>query len=103
MLNREMTLKQAQEAVKAGRIVYVVVRQNEIVKIFSYHTEAWQYCLKMGTPDVTGLGYSKPAGAYCISYNITHPLCPRFVKFELGYINQLDLFLDTKGGLDEPK
>lgn len=78
MLKGELTLEEARKLVKAGRIVYIVANQDEIVKIFDYHREAGEYASQNGM----------------ISHNVTHPRCPRAIKFELGKLEQLDLFLD---------
>ncbi len=93
MLNKEVTIEQACDLINKGRIVYVVIYKNKIDKVFTYHTEAWEYCMSKGTPSLD-YGYRYPAGEYYIHYNITHPKCPRFAKIELGYVEQLDLFLD---------
>lgn len=93
-MKNELTLEQAIILVKKGRIVYPVVQNGQLIKIFHYPTYAHKFCLSMGTPDIIGLGYTKDSGNFCISYNISHPKCPRFLKFRLGYLEQLDLFLD---------
>ena len=100
MLKNEITLEKAKELVKAWRIVYPVIWDNQIVKVFSYHSEAWDFCKSKGTPSLD-IGYRLPRDWYHVHYNITHAKCPRWVKFELGYLDQLDLFLDMKGGLNE--
>lgn len=77
----ELSLDEAKSLVQRERIVYVVVDQNEtIVKIFDYHREASQFATAQGLK----------------SYNITHPKCPRSVKFELGNLYQYDMFLDQR-------
>ena len=98
MLRGELTLEKSIELVKKDRIVYPVVQNGQLIKIFDYHSEAWQYCKSLGTPEKGPkggqYGYTLDAEHYAIAYNISHQKCPRFVKFRLGYIEQLDLFLD---------
>lgn len=74
----EITVSHAKRIINNGGIVYVVANENKIIKIFDYHVQANRYAQDNNLN----------------SYNITHPKCPRFIKFELGYIQQLDLFLD---------
>ena len=81
MLKGELTIEQAKALVSKGHIVYPVVNsQFDIVKIFDYHREAFQYATANRLQ----------------SHNITHPRCPRSVKFQLGRLEQLDLFLDLE-------
>lgn len=78
MLKGELTLERARAIVLGGGIVYAVVSQTEIVKVFDYHREAFAFARLMELS----------------AHNVTHPNCPRFVKFELSKISQFDLFLD---------
>lgn len=92
-MGKELTLDEARQLVSKNEMVYVVVQNEKIIKIFNHSSTAWEFCQKMGTPSLD-VGYRTEALDHYVHYNITHPKCPRFAKFELGYLTQLDLFLD---------
>jgi hypothetical protein len=87
-LKGELSQDEAKSLIKNGKIVYPVIDlNNQIVKVFDYHKESFEYATSQGLT----------------AHNITHPKCPRSVKFDLGYLEQLDLFLDEIGVRHEKK